>query len=210
MIRYKRNQIEEAISGVEGLRVREPSVELRNRIKRLLDTDRSAGRSPRAVDPERSNYAFYSGDSPGSGVEIWFSEYEAFAILTGLRLLGHGWPQSLVVSMMRRIRTDLEREHAHMLALDPIVLFDEAEMLRKARPGDMVFDVTMPVLLTIVSKPGAEPHALAIRRGADEALKFIGTEIRGGGAGTMFELAGIAHRLAQRLAETEPSRRGRG
>jgi hypothetical protein len=209
MIRFKRNQIEQAISGVVSSRVREPE-ELRNRIKRLLDTDRSAGRSVRAIDPERSNYAFYSGDSPGSGVEVWFSEYEAFAILTGLRLLGHGWPQSLVVSMMRRIRADLEKEHSHMLTLDPKKLFDEAEILRNARPGGMAFDVTTPVLLVIVSKPGAEPHALVVRRGADEAMKFLGTESRGGGAGTMFELAGVAHRLAQKLAETEPSRRGRG
>lgn len=208
MAAYKRNQIEEAISGVVEPRTHEPSVELRNRIKRLLDTDRAAGRSLRADDPEQSNYAFYSADSPGSGVEVWFSDYEAFAILTGLRLLGHGWPQSLVVSMMRQIRPRLEEEHSYILTLDPEELFDEAEIRRNARAGDMAFDVTIPVLLVIASKSDAEPHAIAVCRGVRDSSKFLSNATRAGGAGTMFELSGLAHRFSQRLAETTPNRRG--
>jgi hypothetical protein len=102
MLQYKRNQIEEAISGVLEPRSPEPTSELRTRLKRLLETDRALGRVPRCADPERANFAFYSAEAPGSGVEVWFSEYEAFALLNGLRLMGHGWPQGFAVSVMRR------------------------------------------------------------------------------------------------------------
>ena len=30
---------------------------------------------------------------PGKGFEVWLADYEAFALLTGVRLLQHGWPQ---------------------------------------------------------------------------------------------------------------------
>jgi hypothetical protein len=93
----KRNQVEEAISRVLDPGSTKPSPQLRTRLKRLLDTDRALGRSKRASDPERATFAFYSGQAPGRGVEIWFSEYEAFALLTGLRLMqtaGHNVLQS--------------------------------------------------------------------------------------------------------------------
>jgi len=41
MLQYKRNQIEEAISGVLEPRSLEPTSELRTRLKRLLETDRT-------------------------------------------------------------------------------------------------------------------------------------------------------------------------
>jgi hypothetical protein len=216
MPEYKRNQVEEAISGVLEPRSREPTTELRTRLKRLLETDRALGRAPRSADPKRANYAFYSTDAPGSGVEVWFSQYEAFALLNGLRLMGHGWPQSFAVSVMRRIRPELEKEHARILTLDAKLLFDEEEIRRNAKEGDMAFDVTDPVLLTIVSKSGAaqneetEPNACAICRGPDRAMRFFREAGGGTGALTMFELAGVAQRLADALSRTEPSRRGRG
>ena len=46
------------------------------------------------------------------GADILFTEYEAFALLNGLRIMAHGWPQGFAVSIMRRVRVDLEREHA--------------------------------------------------------------------------------------------------
>jgi hypothetical protein len=110
MLGYKRNQIEAAISGVLEPRSPEPTTELRTRLKRLLETDRALGRAPRSNDPARAHYAFYSADSPGSGVEVWFSAYEAFALLNGLRLMAHGWPQGFAVSVMRRARAELEKE----------------------------------------------------------------------------------------------------
>ena len=118
MSEYKRNQIEEAISNVLEPRSQAPSSDLRTRLKRLLETDRALGRAPRSVDPERANYAFYSVEAPGSGVEIWFSKYEAFALMNGLRLMAHGWPQGFAVSVMRRVRPELEKEHVRILKQD--------------------------------------------------------------------------------------------
>ena len=87
---FKRNQVEEAISRLFGETSPKPSSELRTRVKRLLDLDRGLGREARSKNPDRTHYAFYSEGSPGKGVEIWFSEYEAFAISLGLRLMRHG------------------------------------------------------------------------------------------------------------------------
>jgi hypothetical protein len=210
---YKRNQIEEAISNVLEPRLRSPSSELRTRLKRLLETDRALGRA-RSRDPERANFAFYSVEAPGRGVEIWFSEYEAFALLNGLRLMAHGWPQGFAVSVMRRVRPRLEKEHVRILKQDKDWLFDREAIRKNAKEGDMAFDNVDPVLLTIVSKPGAplreqgEPHRCAICRGADEATKFA-FEASGGGGSSMFELVGAAHRLSEKLALAEPRRRGR-
>jgi hypothetical protein len=212
---YKRNQVEEAISGVLAPRSREPPTELRTRLKRLLETDRALGRVPRSTDPERANYAFYSTEAPGSGVEVWFSDYEAFALLNGLRLMGHGWPQRFAVSVMRRVRAELEKEHARILKQDANELFDQEAIRRSAREGDMAFDNTDPVLLTIVSKSSAsgkddgEAYACAISRGPDEAMLFLSKAGGGAGAGTMFELVSIAHSLATGLSRTEPHHRGR-
>jgi hypothetical protein len=214
MSAYKRNQVEAAIASLLEPRAGEPSTELRTRLKRLLDTDRAAGRIVRARDPGRSNYAFYSAESPGSGVEVWFSDYEAFALLTGISLLRHGWPQSFVVLLMRRVRPALEKEHDRILKLDPARLFDEEAIRRKAKAGDMAFDVTEPVLLTIVSRSGSvrgeetEPQAYAICRGPEDAMRFF-AESGGGGTVTMFELVSVAHRLGNALRRIEPQRRGR-
>jgi hypothetical protein len=211
---YKRNQVGEAISAVLDPRSMAPTAELLTRLKRLLDTDRALGRVRRSKDQGRANYAFYSADAPGSGVEVWFSSYEAFALLNGIRLMGHRWPQGFAVLVMRRIRRDLEREHARILNLNPKELFDQDAIMRNASPGDMAFDVTDPVLLTIVSRPGSTPDAeiepweCGIGRGPSAAMSFW--RAAGGiGLATMFELAAIAHRLEDALKRTEPTRRGR-
>src|SRR5262249_52657130 len=104
MLTYKRNQVEAAISRLLRPGSKEPTLELRVRLKRLLETDRAHGRVARSTDPTRANYAFYSADAPGSGGDVWFSGYEAFALLIGIRLMGHGWPQGSAVSVMRLVR----------------------------------------------------------------------------------------------------------
>jgi hypothetical protein len=157
-----------------------------------------------------------AADAPGSGVEVWFSGYEAFALLNGLRFMWHGWPQSFAVSVMRRIRPKLEKEHSRILGQDAKSLFDQEAICRNAKAGDMAFDVTDPVLLTIVSKSDSvrheerEPNAYAICRGPERAMSFFRKAGGGIGAGTMFELASPAHRLAHALSRTEPRKRGRG
>ena len=117
---YKRNQIEEAIARIFDPNCREPPSDLRTRIKRLLELDRSMGRKVRSKDPEEGNFAFFSEEAPGTGADISFSEYEAFALIKWSEDYGnHGWPQGFAVSIMRRVRRDLEREHARILRQDP-------------------------------------------------------------------------------------------
>jgi hypothetical protein len=83
MLRFKRNQVDGAIFptlGADDARLGE----LQQRLKRLLVTDRRLGRRKSSKNPMGGRYAFYSQDAPGSGVEVMFSEYEAFALLAGL------------------------------------------------------------------------------------------------------------------------------
>jgi hypothetical protein len=54
-------------------------------------------------------------------------------------------------ALLRYLRPELEREHARILKQDPAILFDEEAILRKARPGDLYFGNTDPVLLAIAS-----------------------------------------------------------
>jgi hypothetical protein len=58
-----------------------PPSELRTRIKRLLELDRSIGRNLRSKNAEEANFGFFSEKASGTGAVISFSEYEAFALL---------------------------------------------------------------------------------------------------------------------------------
>jgi hypothetical protein len=213
MLGYKRNQVEEALSRAFGEPSAKPSSELRTRVKRLLDTDRGLGRNSRSADPERANYAFYSSDSPGRGVEVWFSDYEAFALMNGLRLLQHRWPQSFPVAVLRRLRPELAREHARILKQDPKVLFDEKRIRENARPGDFYVDNTDPVFLTIVSRQdhlkegptGTLPCAVC--HGKEAMCKFV--KEQSARSWSLHELVTPAHALLSELSKVQPSKRGR-
>ena len=213
MLEYKRNQVEEAISRTFGEQSARPSSELRTRLKRLLEMDRSLGRNARSADPELANYAFYSSDSPGRGVEVWFSNYEAFALMTGLRLLQHRWPQSFPVAVLRRLRPQLEREHARILKQDPKILFDQKRIRENARPGDLYVDNTDPVFLTIASGqdyPGEEPTGplpCAVCRGMEQVFKFV--KQQNARSYSLNELVTPAHALLLQLSKVQPRKRGR-
>jgi hypothetical protein len=69
---YKRNQIEEAIARLFDPKSEAVPVDLRTRIKRLFELDRSLGRSVRSKDPELANYALFDDDAPGTGADISF------------------------------------------------------------------------------------------------------------------------------------------
>jgi hypothetical protein len=215
VLAYKRNQIEEAIARVLNQGALTDDELLRTRLKRLLDTDRALGRKPRSDDPERNTYAFYSDDPPGRGVEVWFSEYEGFALLNGMVLMGHGWPQGFAVRVLRRARRDLEQEHAWILTKDWDALFDQDAIREKARAGDVAFDVTDPVLLAIISVSPLEDadFSCTVSRGTNRAFEWA-RQVRQqrrerGGALTFFEVGGLAHFLRRELAATEPKQRGR-
>jgi hypothetical protein len=213
MLEYKRNQVEEAISHLLEPKSPQPTQGLRTKVKRLLEADRALQASAGA---NGGNFAFFSAEPPGRGVEIWFSSYEAFALLTGLRLMAHGWPQGQAVSVMRSVRPALEEEHRRILQQDPNWLFDQEAIRRNAKPGDHAFDNQDPVLLTIVSgaadrsgQQGAPP-VCKICRGPAAAHGFFQKVSGASGALTMFELTTLAHRLAWEVAKTEPRSRGRG
>lgn len=212
MDEFKRNQVEEAIGKMFDPNAQEPSPELRMKIKRLLQADRDLGRKKGNPDPEQANYAFYSSEPPGTGVDIGFSPYDAFALLTGLRILEHGWPQGTVVSDLRKFRTPLEKAHAGILkrGFRPLDLDIAAT---SARSGDLAVANKNPVFLCIVSGPPTEPdrarsHSIEIRNGQADLMKLIRREA--GQSTSIFELATSAHLFRNFLAKTEPRSRGRG
>jgi hypothetical protein len=212
MARYKRNQVEEAIFRLLEPKSLLPTRGPRSKLKRLLEADRAL---PWAAKTNETKFAFFSEEPPGRGVEIWFSSYEAFALLNGLRLMEHGWPQGLAVSIMRRVRLALEEQHKRILHLDPMWLFDKEAIRKNAREGDLAFDNQDPVLLTVVSGsagPLAEqgpPTECQICQGSAAAHAFVRALGGGSRAVTMFELTTLAHRLSWELAKTEPHFRGR-
>jgi hypothetical protein len=211
---YKRNQVEEAIARIVAPNCEKPPSELRSRIRRLLDVDRSRGRKVRSKEAEEANFGFFSGEAPGTGADVSFSEYEAFALLNGLRIMNHGWPQSFAVSIMRRVRPDLEREHARTLRQDADKLFDRETIRGRERRGPITVDNTKPVFLTLASKEerapdGAQkPPFSAVCRRLEKVNQF--SRDVGASSVTFFEVATLAHRLHQELMKTEPRYRGRG
>jgi hypothetical protein len=209
---FKRNQIETAIARIYDPGCQEPPSELRTRIKRILELDRSRGRKLRSTDAEEANFAFFSEEAPGTGADISFSQYEAFAVLNGLRIMDHGWPQGFAVSIMRRIRPDLEKEHARILRQAPEKLFDWRTIAARARPGDIAVDNTDPVFIVL---------ATPIHRSADKAqtapLSAVCHKMEGvqefsrhvGAASlSLFEVVTLAHKLRTELLNSKPKSRG--
>lgn len=209
---FKRNQVEEAIALVFEPGSAKPTSEVRTRLKRLLETDRGLGRNKRSADPERANFAFYSTDAPGRGVENWFSDYDAFALLIGLRLMRHGWPQGFTVAVLRRVKPELEKHHARILKQGLAVLFDDQRIRQRAKAGDIAVDNTDPAFFVIISRDGEDrsgSNPAAICRGQDQLMRFI--KAQGvGKASTVLEFANSVQALSSALAKTRPRKRGRG
>jgi hypothetical protein len=210
---YKRNQTEEAIARSFNPNSQEPPSELRTRIKRLLELDRSIGRKRRSTDAEEANFAFFTDEAPGTGSNVWFSEYEAFALLNALRIMEHGWPQGFAVSVMRRVRPDLEREHARILRQSRDELFDPQAIRAIGQAGNIAVSNTDPVFLTLASKEQHAPGELqpspasAVCRGFEQVSKF--SHAVDASSVSIFEVATLVHRLHDQLLQTEPRRRGR-
>jgi hypothetical protein len=215
MAHYKWNQVEEAITrtlGAKNARVGE----LKLRLKRLLVTDRRLGRrKPRLGDKAGSRYAFYRREAPGSGVEVMFSGYEAFALLAALTVLEHGIPQATVVSILRQVRSDLESAFRESLKKDPRELFDPESVRAMAKPGMIATDNTDPVFLVFVKLSGSAVGDGKVRalitvcRGHDELTAFISKHSAPAVGATFFEFVGLMHKLAKNLSATQPIRRGR-
>jgi len=146
---FKRNQVEEAILRTLGAKDAR-AAELKLRLHRLLVIDRRLGRGKRGRDRAGSRYAFYSQEPPGSGVEVMFSGYEAFALLVAIMLLEHGITQATVVSILREVRRDLETAHAQRLKMDRKALFDPSAVHEMIKPGMIATDNTAPLFLVFV------------------------------------------------------------
>jgi hypothetical protein len=208
---YKRNQVEEAILRVFNPGSASRSSEISSQAKRLLNTDRRLGRAKRSANPEQAIFAFYSRDSPGRGVEIWFSEYEAFALFVGLRLMQHSWRQGHVVPVLRRLRPELEQVHAHVLQRDPERLFNQELIRQRALPGTLAVGTSDPVFLAISGdrKGRSSSNPAAICRGEGPLMEFIHAQ-KLGQSSTILELVTPTWALAHELANTTPKKRGRG
>ena len=205
----KRNQIEEALRRVIQPATTKLGSKMSGRVKRMLEADRARGRNKRSEDPEKANFAFYGTNGPGRGNDNSFSPYEAFAILTGLRLLGHGWSQRFVVGVLRRLRPELERHHDRILTQDPLILFDESLKRAEALPGTIAVDNTDPVFLVVYSEEDRKQStSVAVCRGQRELFELY-HRCGPGYTFTQFELVNSAHALRAALTQTQPKRRGR-
>jgi hypothetical protein len=206
MVTYKRNQVEDAFGGLSGDGLGRPSTELLTRTKRLLDTDRALGLRSRSDEPELQRYAFFSSASPGKGAEVEFSNYEAFALLIGLQMLNHKWPQKYVVETLRRLRPTLQKQHRKILNQDPVKLFDERQIGLSARAGDLASVTTTPVFLLIWSDQGTSPCAEVFD---DPGAAYARILEKAGRSSTWIELTRLAHVLSDQLSKSLPRNRGR-
>ena len=197
---FKRNQLEDAISSLVEPKARRPSAGLRTRLKRLLETDRALGRNHRSSDPESANYAFFSDDPPGRGVEVQYSEYDGFALLIALRLMAHSWTQNVAVSIMRCAQIELEVQHSRILKLR-----------RENKASKLTIENEIPFLVIITSAgtdDTYEAFACSVREGYRKAIQWTWEKSERGHGFSMFELSRDAQNLNTELARTEPRHRG--
>jgi hypothetical protein len=176
-------------------------------MKRLLDLDRGLKRA-RSADLERTNYAFFSHDAPGRGGEVLFSDYDAFALLTGLRMLDHGWPQTFVVTTLRGIRKELESRHMGILKSK-----NRSAVRSSPQAGDLAIGNPDAPFLVIVSddktvdrESVAGPYAKTFEN-QEKAFRF--QMEKAGRSCSWFGLETTARELAKNLAGSLPRQRGR-
>ena len=210
---YKRNQVEGAVFRALGAKD-ERANEVKLRLKRLLVADREFKTGGHSVEGE-DHYAFYDQTKPpGSGIEVMFSPYEAFALLAAIILLEHGLPQQTVVKVMRQVRADLEPEHTRILKKDPKVLFDQKVIDAQALPGTIPLENTDPVFLVVVRLTGSslessQTPAAAVCRGQTKLMAFIKKRSLAGIGATFFEFTRLMHTFAKDLSRVKPAKRGR-
>jgi hypothetical protein len=210
---WKTNQVVAALLGTisaEGKRAQE--IELR--IRRLLAADRNLGRRARSRDETDQCYAFFGEDPHGTGADIQFTAYEAFALLAAIVLLEHGLPQLVVVKLLRRVRIRLEQAHRENLRKDPSELFDQQKLNASARPGMLAFQSTEPLVLVFVRLTGSSGDeaknrpVAAICENADEVIAFI-KQYEPGTGFSFFDFSRLVHTFNENLARIPPRTRGR-
>ena len=214
MRNFKSNQVREAIARTLGAKG-ERALEIELRIKRLIAADRKFGRRSKSSNVGERHYAFYDGESLGTGADILFTEFEAFALLAAILLLEHGLPQMTVVKLLRQVRHQLQDAHADSLRKKLDKIFDEKVILAEARPGMLAFETTEPVILVFAKLTGSsfdDPKAGApvkICRSQLEMVEFMKQHRHPGTALSIFEWAKLIHVLHSNLARSTPVSRGR-
>lgn len=214
MQKFKRNQVEEAISALVDPSARAPSALLRTKLKRLLDADRDFDKRRRSTPAQRGKYAFFSHKRRGSGVEVQFSEYEAFALYMALCFLESGWPQTTAVSILRQARPQLERKHAEIVGWDAAALFSKEKLRELQQPGALAAGSTKTVYLAIITRlrrpieRRVDPTRTIEIIDGDELISRLRREA--GLSSSNFELVTPMHRLRDALMKTAPAKRGRG
>lgn len=113
---YKRSQVEQVIDMLE-YRLHSGRVDraLRSRLKRLLDADRASVSDDQVRAGKQ--LAFFDGIKPGAGSEIGYRAYQAFALLTGIRLLQGGITEGRTVALLQRTRPTLEATFRRIAAV---------------------------------------------------------------------------------------------
>ena len=227
---YKRSQVEQVISMRES-RLPDGRIDpaLRSRLKRLLDADRASVSDDQVRAGKR--LAFLDGIKPGAGSEIGYSAYQAFALLTGIRLLQGGLTEGRTVALLQRTRPTLERAFARIAAVprrqlqheyrdpdDPkdigITALQAEQRVRDGfivdRPEKMTF------LVEVIGKTESDDLSSADAEGASLSvcnyeqlywrLRYI-SHI--GKTAVIVELTNAAHQMLYFLPHTTVRKRGR-
>lgn len=218
---FTRGQIEWAVAQMtnrtSGLGD-EPRVELKMKIKRLLDIDRKRGIDPTTPFTGLKRFAFMEGPLPGKGIAISYTGYDAFAVYIGLRLLDANVPQMAVIRLLRRIRPMLKREHEKILRQSVLGLAGSGTNLEaKIKTGFLLRDPDRMTFLVLSSGAGADidlqredEKALAnIVRTTDDLVKLVAELALVSPPVLVFELINSAHQLAWWLDHAPTIRRGR-
>jgi hypothetical protein len=210
---WKTNQVVAALLqtlSAEGKRARE--IELR--LRRLLAADRNLGRHSRSRDEIEQHYAFFGEEPPGTGADIRFTAYEAFALLAAIVLLEHGLPQTVVVKLLRRVRLQFEHAHRENLRKDPSELFDQQKLAASARPGMLSFQSTKPLVLVFVRLTGSSVDkatnrpVAAVCESAVEVMAVL-KQYEPGTGFSFFDFSRLVHTFNENLICSPPTRRGR-
>lgn len=217
--RYKRSQVEQAITAIEAGRST-PAAVLRANVKRLLDFDRKP--EARLFDRASGDTAFFDGPPPGQGAEIAYRPYQAFALLVGVRLLGGGMPQSRVVLFLRDTRVDLEAAFTRLADTDPAKLrpdlsdeevsdaIRDGELVEQAR--DMCF-VIAPAGASAGPDDGPRPDEWELAGGNVGDIGLLTERLaafsRHGRVAIVLELTNAVHQLMDTLPRTTVRKRGR-
>jgi hypothetical protein len=219
---FKRNQLEEALA--YAIHFRPPaSPDLRMDIRRLLEIDRRLDIDCKSKRAEDRHYAFFCLPPPGSGREVWFFNYEVFAVYVAVRLMRSGYPQQRVVRLMRGLRLSLEATHKRILSVSPMDLLDNkraSDLDTAIASGTLITKLDRMVCLVL----GAGKYSGLTYRNSEDRDRHLASNICEGKdalnhllelhladhePAIVVELANPAHQLAYWLNRIEPSTRGR-